>query len=495
MKKNEAKVVPRPPVVVILGHVDHGKSTLLDYIRKTNVTEKEVGGITQRIAAYEISHNDKKITFLDTPGHEAFSKIRERGGKIADIAVLVIAADDGVKPQTIEAIKVIKENNLPYLVAINKIDKPGAEPQKVINQLTAEEVYLEGFGGNVPYVEISAKTGQGVNALLDLIVLLAELNNLTTDLSKKAAGVVIESHLDPKRGIAATLLIKDGTLKKGEFIVAEEALASTRIMENFLGEQISEAKPSLPILITGFNVLPKPGSFFETFNTKKEAEEKVAQNKEKAKESKKEIPSLPTEVIIIPIIIKGDFFGSIEAIEKEIENLKSEGILLKIIDRSVGDVNENDIKLAAGSQAIIVGLGIKIKKPLALLAEKENITIGIFSIIYELIDWLKKEIEKRRPRKEVFETRGRARVLKIFSQTKGKQIIGGEVFEGEIAMGHLLKIIRRNNLVGDATIIKLEKNRVKAEKIPTGSQFGLMLESKFEVAPGDILEAQEKIIV
>ncbi|HXK35273.1 MAG TPA: GTP-binding protein, partial [Candidatus Paceibacterota bacterium] len=238
MKKNNEKVVIRPPVVVIMGHVDHGKSSLLDYIRKTNIVEKEVGGITQRVSAYEVARNSKKITFLDTPGHEAFTKLRARSGQSADIAVLIVAADDGVKPQTLEAIKVIQANNLPFIVAINKIDKPGSDPQKTINQLIEAGVYLEGFGGQVPHMEISAKSGQGVPELLELISIVAELANFTSNPAEPAKGVVIESHLDPKRGISATLIIKSGHLKKGMSIVAGNSMTGTRLIENFLGEAI-----------------------------------------------------------------------------------------------------------------------------------------------------------------------------------------------------------------------------------------------------------------
>jgi translation initiation factor IF-2 len=499
MKKENKKTMPRPPVVVIMGHVDHGKSSLLDYIRKTNVVAGEAGGITQRISAYEVSRGEKKITFLDTPGHEAFTRLRERSGRAADIAILIVAADDGVKPQTLEAIKVIGDNKLPFVVAINKIDKPGADPQKAINQLIEAGVYLEGFGGQVPYAKISAKSGENVPELLELISIVAELNNFTTEPLDPARGVVIESHLDPKRGISATLIVKNGRLTKGEFLVAGEALVGTRILENFLGETIKEAVASSPIVVTGWNVLPEPGTVFEIVKTKKEAEEKtVAQKNSKAKPKttarEKEVAE---EMKFIPVIVKGDFWGSIEALEKEIEKQKSDTATFKVISKSVGDVNENDIKLAGGAEerAIIAGLGVKIPKNMALLAEKENVVVGLFPIIYHLTEWLAKILEERRPRKEVLENRGKAKILKLFSQDKDRQVIGGEVFEGEIATNQVLKIIRRNNPVGEATILKLEKNRTKTSVVESGNQFGMLLESKIEVAPGDVLEAWEKKMV
>jgi len=496
MKKNNEKGVIRPPVVVIMGHVDHGKSSLLDYIRKTNIVEKEVGGITQRVSAYEVARNSKKITFLDTPGHEAFTKLRARSGQSADIAVLIVAADDGVKPQTLEAIKVIQANNLPFIVAINKIDKPGSDPQKTINQLIEAGVYLEGFGGQVPHMEISAKSGQGVPELLELISIVAELANFTSNPAEPAKGVVIESHLDPKRGISATLIIKSGHLKKGMSIVAGNSMTGTRLIENFLGEAIKEAEASAPIIITGFDTLPEPGTQFAAYSSKKEAEQKVAENKAKKTNVKEKEAIISEEIKIIPVILKGDFWGSIEAIEKELEKNKIEAVAFRIIGKSVGDVNENDIKSALGTKrAIIAGLGVKIPKGVALLAEKEHVTIGLFPIIYHLTDWLKKEIEERRPRKEIIETRGKAKILKLFSQDKDRQVIGGEVFEGEIASGQILKITRRGNVLGEGNIIKLEKNRARVSEILSGNQFGMLLESKIGVAAGDVLEGQEKKMV
>ena len=492
---NKLKVVSRPPVVVIMGHVDHGKSTLLDYIRKTNITEKEIGGITQRVAAYEVTHNGKKITFLDTPGHEAFSKLRARTGQSGDIAILIVAADDGVKPQTIEVLKVIQGNKMPFVVAINKTDKPGADTQRTINQLIENGVYLEGFGGDVPYAEISAKTGIGIEKLLELLSLVAEINNFTSNEGKETSGIIIESHMDPKRGISATLIPKNGILSKGEFILAGNVFASTRIMEDFLGKPINKAEASQPVVITGWSDLPEPGVIFQIVSSKKEAEEKALQNKPKAQQKARE-EITGEEIKNIPIIIKGDFWGSIEAVEKELEKLKTEMAVFRVVSRSVGDIGENDINLASGTEkAIIAGLGVKIPKAMALLAEKEHITVGLFPIIYHLTDWLKAQMEERRPRKEVLETRGKAKVLKLFSQVKDRQVIGGEVFEGEIATGQILKIIRRSNVLGEATIIKLEKNRAKTSVIESGNQFGMLIESKIEVASGDVLESQEKKMV
>src|SRR3989344_652145 len=353
-KNNEKKIMTRPPVVVIMGHIDHGKSTLLDYIRKTNVTESEVGGITQNISAYEVVHRDesgqdRKITFLDTPGHEAFSKMRERGAAVADIAILVVAADDGVKPQTIEAWKTIVESKTPCIVAINKIDKPGANVEKTKKELAENEIYLENYGGKVPCVEISAKVGTGIEDLLSLILILTEMENFLGNPNVDAAGFVIEANLDSKRGIQASLIIKEGSLKNGMTVVAEEAICSTRIIENFKGEIIKEATFSSPVRIFGFDKMPTVGGEFKSFKNKKEAEEYRVSWQEQKAQKKDSVPKISALAFkkegankeiskeiskkIIPIVLKADVSGSLEAIEKEIAKIKNEGAEFKIVGK------------------------------------------------------------------------------------------------------------------------------------------------------------------
>src|SRR3990167_2560484 len=355
----------RPPIVVVMGHIDHGKSTLLDYIRKADFTSKaaksephpiagrEAGGITQHIGAYEAEteHEGKKrkITFLDTPGHEAFSKMRTRGANVADIAVLVVAADDGVQPQTIEAHNTIKEANLPYIIAINKIDKPGADPEKLKTQLAENGIYIEGYGGTVPYAKISAKTGEGVPELLDVAIILADMENLLADAKQNAGGIVIESNMDPKRGISSTLLIKNGTLKKGMYVLAGKAMSPVRILENFLGRPIEEASFSSPVRITGFNELPVIGDEFKAYADKNEAEKALVHIKEtaqtKIKDSKQNIGE--ENKITIKIIIKTDAAGSLEALEKELTKLKDEEIAIELLKGGVGNINEDDARFSS----------------------------------------------------------------------------------------------------------------------------------------------------
>lgn len=488
----EKNLTERPPVVVVMGHIDHGKSTLLDYIRKTNVVDKEAGGITQHISAYEVIHKDehgveKKITFLDTPGHAAFSKMRERGALIADIAILIVSAEDGVKPQTIEAWKTITESKIPFLVAINKIDRPGADIEKTKMELAENEIYLENYGGTTPFATISAKTGEGIDNLLSLLLILSEMENFTGDHTEKASGQIIETNLDPKRGIEATLIIKNGTLKKGMTIAVENALCSTRIIQNFQGKMIEEATFSSPVRLIGFDKIPTIGAKFMAFEKKKEAEE-YAKNChdtkigcDKTEESGKKI---------LPIVLKADVWGSIEAIEKEISKIKSDNTEFRIIQKGVGPISENDVKAVASSKdAIIIGFNVKIDRSATELAEKREITVAFFEIIYKMTEWLEIEMENRRQKVETTEITGRAKILKTFSQTKEKQILGGKVLEGNILLNGNVKIMRRDFEIGNGKIVNLEAGKVKTSKVEEGSEFGMMIESKTEIAPGDVIES------
>ena len=490
----------RPPVVVVMGHIDHGKSTLLDYIRKTAIVESEAGGITQHISAYEVLHKDesgveKKITFLDTPGHEAFSKMRERGAQISDIAILVVSAEDGVKPQTIEAWKTINELGLPAIVAINKIDKPGANVEKTKMELAEHEIYLENYGGKIPVAEISAKIGTGVDTLLSLILILAEVENLTGNTNKDAEGYVIEVNLDPKRGIQASLVIKNGTLGKGMTVVVEDTVCSTRIMENFLGKVISEATFSSPIRIVGFDKMPRVGAPFVSFKKKGDAEEaaeswKENNNKnETGKKTSNPQNGNETGKKIIPIILKADVSGSIEAIEKEIAKITHETAEFKIVGKGVGPISESDIKkISSGEDTLVVGFKVKADKSAVEVAEQRGITISLFEIIYKLTEWLEVQMEERRPKVETTETTGRAKIIRAFSRTKERQIVGGKVLEGQMSLNGVVKIMRRDFEIGRGKIVNLEKSKVKVSEVMEGSEFGMMIESKIEIVEGDVLE-------
>lgn len=498
MEKNDKKqnTKERAPVVVIMGHIDHGKSTLLDYIRKTNVVEEEAGGITQRISAYEVSHKNengdsKKITFLDTPGHEAFSKMRQRGAKVADIAILVVSAEDGVKPQTIEAWKTIVESGLPAIVAINKIDKAGANIEKTKTELAENEIYLENYGGTIPFVEISAKEGTGIDGLLSLVLLLAEMENFSTTFDKNASGFVVEANLDPKRGIEATLLVKEGTLKSGMTVVVEDSMCSTRIMENFLGKMTKEALPSSPIRIVGFDKMPTVGASFESFEKKKEAEQSVKEWKVgKLNPDPKKETGVETNKKIIPIMLKADVAGSLEAIEKEIAKIKHDTAVFKIVAKGVGPITLSDIKsLSTEGDILIIGFNVSTDKSAKEEAERLGVIVSQFNIIYKMTEWLEEEMERLRPRVETVETKGRAKIIRAFSRTKERQIVGGKVIEGQINLNSVVKIMRREFEIGRGKIVNLEQNKSKTSVVTEGTEFGTMVESKVEIVAGDVLES------
>jgi translation initiation factor IF-2 len=488
------KVIERPPVVVVMGHVDHGKSTLLDYIRKSNVAEKEVGGITQRLGAYEVEVDKegkkKKITFLDTPGHEAFQSIRARGAKTADIAILVVSAEDGVKPQTVQALKTILAEEIPYIVAINKIDKDGADIERTKQSLAEHEVYVEGYGGNISVVNVSAKTGEGVPELLDMILLQAELEELTADINLPGSGIVVETNVDKKKGNTATLVITNGTVRSGEYLVAGTSLSPVRIFENFLGKSIKEATVSSPVRIIGWDTLPSVGETFTTVENKKEAEITVSERKLRLAENKnKPATTDQAGIAVLPLIIKASETGSLEAMLHEISKTKHESMVVKIVQQGIGDIGESDIKTAAGIPGVtIVGFGVGIDTSARALAENQKTHIERFDIIYKFSEWLADLIKERAPKKQVEKMTGRAKILKSFSRSKDKQVLGGRVEEGLVKTGEEVKILRRDNDIGRGKIKELQVQKEKTAEIVEGREFGMMIESKTEIVPGDKIE-------
>lgn len=508
-RAQDKNLITRPPIVVVMGHIDHGKTKLLDYIRKTNVIEKEAGGITQSIGAYEAQVSTKegesrRITFIDTPGHEAFSKMRSRGAKVADIAILVVAADDGVKPQTKEALSAIKEAGLPFVVVLNKIDKPDANAEKVKKELSENEIFIEEWGGKVPLVEISAKEGTNVEELLETLILIADLEDFRADPKQPAKGVVIESHRDPKRGNTATLVIRDGTLRLGSYIVAGNSFSPVRIFEDFLGHALSEASFSSPVLVVGFDILPEAGDDFRAVNNKKEAE-KLA--KEVGEKSKKEAPIKLSEsvgeseeeeikIITIPVIIKADTVGSLEVVKEEIKKFEKDDIIVKILKSDVGDINEDDMKTAISAKdPFVIGFAVGLEKNVAGIVETHNIEIKKFDIIYELVDWVKEMIEKRLPKQSKETVLGRARILKIFSKDGYKQVVGGVVLSGNIYEGKSFKLFRREKELKEGKILGLQHNKMKVKEVEKGKEFGSLVNAGVEIAPKDELEIFDKEVV
>jgi len=478
-----------------MGHIDHGKSTLLDYIRSSNVVDGEAGGITQHLSAYVVEHTTKegateKITFLDTPGHAAFQQMRLRGADVADIAILIVSAEDGVKPQTLEALESIKAANIPYIVAINKIDKPGADVPRTQSSLIENEIYIEGMGGDIPWGAISAKSGEGVSELLDLIVLSADLAELTGDTNAVATGSILEGHMDPKRGTTATLLINNGTLSSGSFVVSGNSYAPVRIMEDFAGKTIKEAGLSEPVGIVGFNEIPVVGSTFTTVANKKEAEKMIAENSNGQAVKSFENTNLP----IVPILIKADVLGTIDAIKHELEKFESDRIAIRVIDTAVGDVTANDVQdVSATENAIIVGFNVQVERAATDLAERLGVEIDTFSIIYELAEWLETALKNRTPKREEKQVTGKAKILVYFSTQKNIHVLGGRVEEGTLKLGQQVRIIRRDIEVGKGTLTNLQSMKKDVNDISDG-EFGMQIQTKDDLAPGDIIEAYEIVI-
>ncbi|MEA2112826.1 MAG: translation initiation factor IF-2 [Patescibacteria group bacterium] len=500
-KKKTAKSVieERSPVIVVMGHIDHGKSTLLDFIRKTNVVEGEAGSITQHISAYEVAYekskgDKKKITFIDTPGHAAFCSVRSTGACIADIAILIVSAEDGVKPQMLEAYKDIKEAQIPFVIAINKIDKPNANVEKVKQELIENEIFLEGLGGDVPFTPISATTGQGVPELLETIFLVAEMEELKGDRNSMASGFVLESKMDTQKGTEIVVVVKNGTLKKGNFILINDKISPVRRLESFSGKLIDEATFSSPIRLIGVSGVPEAGTAFMTFASKKEAEAAAEEQK------KEEVVNQPVvqekisadedEKTKISIIIKADVFGSIDAIQQEIQKVGHERAIVQVISTGVGDVSENDVKITGKTgNALIIGFNVKASQHVKDLAERQNVKVVVVDVIYKLTEWLEENINNLVPKIKVEEGTGLAKIIRIFSKTKTDQIVGGKVKEGKLTLSSSVKILRRDFEIGKGVITNIQSQKIQTKEVNEGDEFGMNVRSKVDIAEGDVLEA------
>jgi len=490
--KNETNF-KRPPVVVVLGHVDHGKTTLIDYIRKTKVAEKETGGITQHIGAYQAEHNGKTITFLDTPGHEAFSAIRSRGAKIADIAILVVAADEGVKPQTKEAIRHIQEAKIPFIVALNKTDKPQTNPAMAKQQLAEEGVLFEEWGGQIPVLEISAKTGKNVDELLELVLLTAELENLESNPAKKAEGVVIESHLDKKRGYLASLIIQDGTLRVGEYAVSGRNSAKIKMMEDFLGKTIKEAGPSKPALTLGWSQSVDVGEKFQVVETREEAEKLVNQAPAaKAPIFVKESGPQKENKKNLNLVFKADTQSSLEAINEAIKNITSEEVAFNVLGYGIGNINDNDVKTVGPTHGAVYGFYVETENSVSRLAEKEKVRIKTFEIIYELVEELRKDLSELLEPEIKRTVLGKIRVLKLFKKGANNQIVGGKVIWGLVRRGASIDVLRNDAKIVSGRLGQLQHNKVDADEVKEGLEAGIKFEGPAEIQEGDTLEIYEE---
>lgn len=482
------KIQKRPPVVAILGHVDHGKSSLLEAIKDFKITDKESGGITQHVGAYTIEQDNEKITFIDTPGHEAFSAMRSRGAKVADIGILVIAADEGVKKQTIEAINHLRDAKIPFLVALNKMDKNEANPEKVKKQLTAEEVVVESYGGDIPCVEISALKRERIDELLEMVLLLAEIEEITADYGKKAEGVVIETNINAKEGVSAILLVQEGILEKGNIIGTDCCYGTIKEMKNFQGEKIEKALPATPVKISGLKMNPHVGENFQVFETQNEA--KKAQIHEKGVVDFQVLKSSKEKTL--NLIIKADVLGSLEAIKNMLQTLPQQKVGINVVSAGIGDITESDVDLAKTFKGVILAYRVSVGKTAKDLIDQNGIKFLAHDIIYNLIENVREEMVKLLQPEINEEEKGRIKVLAIFKTDKKRQIIGGKVIEGEVEQGTEVKVIRDNEEIGGGRLINLQKAEKNVKKVPTNEKFGMLFEGSSKIQEDDLLIVYKK---
>lgn len=499
-KKTLSKdAVNRPPVVAVMGHVDHGKTSILDAIRGSNVVKKESGGITQHISAYQVEHSNKLITFLDTPGHEAFTSIRKHGAELTDIAIIVVAADDGVKPQTIEAIHFAKDAKNKIIVAINKIDKEEADVNKVKQELVKQELVPEEWGGDTIVCEVSAKNNTGIDNLLDMILLVADIEELKADINVPASGLVIEAHLEKGKGPVAKLLVQSGILKNNNYILVGKTYGKIKTLKNDLGQDIEFAYPSSPVEISGLKDLPEFGDSFEVYENEKNIKEKINnQEKESINSSNSivtggdliKIINRKNNISELNVIIKADVKGSLISIVDSLKKLDNDEVAIKFVGQGIGNIAENDIYLASSSNAIIYGFNIMTPKSTTLLAKRNNVKIRTYNIIYELIDDIKDELSKLLS-PEIKETKVATLIVKgVFKTLKNETICGGEVMNGKIVVPLKARIYREDKLVYEADLVGLKKGESVSKEVVEGEMCGLSLRSnnKMDIHEEDKIE-------
>lgn len=501
IEEKEEDLVERAPVITIMGHVDHGKTTLLDTIRKTNVASGEAGGITQAIGAYQINYNGKRLTFIDTPGHAAFTEMRARGASITDIVIIIVAADDGVMPQTKEAIDHAKAANVPIIVAVNKMDKPDANPERVLTEMAQNGITPEQWGGDVMFVNISAKTGMGIDDLLERILLISEIQELKANPNRYAKGTVIEAKMDKNLGVVATLLIQNGTLRLGDNIVVGNAHGRVRTLKNDRGENLVEADPSMPVTITGLNESPSAGDKFMVFENEKKARSIAEQRKVNEKiKNNKTTTSVSLDDLFsrinsgckeINVVLKADVKGSEEAVKNSLLKIDVEGVKINIIRSGIGTVTESDIVLAAASNALIIGFNIRPNNKTMEYAKEKNVDIRLYNIIYKVVeemeDAMKGELDPEYEEKVI----GSAEVRKLFKFSKVGTIAGSYVTDGIIKRDAKARIIRDGVIVYDGNINSIAREKDQVKEVKQGLECGITIENFNDIKENDIIEAYE----
>lgn len=495
----EEDLVPRDPVVVVMGHVDHGKTSLLDAIRKTKVTEGEAGGITQHIGAYRVAVDGKPITFLDTPGHAAFTSMRARGAQVTDIAILVVAADDGVMPQTIEAINHAKAAGVPIIVAVNKMDKPAANPDRVLQQLTEYEIIPEEWGGDTIVCNISAKFGQGIENLLEMVLLTAEVADLKANPNRRAHGTVIEAKLDKGRGPVATLLVQNGTLHAGDTVIAGTAVGRVRAMTNDDGKKIQDAGPSVPVEIIGLAEVPGAGDIFDAVDDEKMARELVEQRKDKEKEERNKLFHKVTldnlfdsiqqgEMKELNIIVKADVQGSVEAIRASLEKLSNEEVRVKVIHGAVGAINESDVMLASASGAIIVGFNVRPDRTATDSAAQQGVDMRMYRVIYDAIEEMEQAMKGMLEPKYKEVVLGHAEVRQVFKITGAGAVAGCYVQDGKIQRNAEVRVVRDGIVFHEGHLNTLKRFKDDVKEVASGYECGMSIENYNDIKEQDIIE-------
>jgi len=497
----DEELADRPPVVTIMGHVDHGKTSLLDAIRETEVAAGEAGGITQHIGAYQVHHDEKTITFLDTPGHAAFTAMRARGAKVTDIAVVVVAADDGVMPQTKEAIDHARAADVPILIAVNKIDKEGAQPDRVRNELAADGLTPEDWGGDTVYVDVSAKTREGLDKLLEMILLVTELEELGANPDAPASGTVVESQLDPGRGPVVTILVQRGTLKVGDSLVAGPQWGRVRAMHDFTGQRVQSAGPGMPVEVLGFDGVCDAGEFVHAVENdrraRQEAQERANRLKTEAlarrqarKVSLEEVFSRVQEGDIkeLNIVLKADVAGSLEALQDEIAKVPQEQVAINIIHSQTGGINESDVMLASASEAIIIGFNVRPLADARRAAEREGVDVRTYSVIYKITEELRNAMEGMLEAVEVEEILGEAEIKQTFKASKVGRIAGCIVSEGKVNRDASVRLIREGTVIWDGKLGSLRRFKDNVQEVEEGQECGVVLDGYADVKEGDVLE-------
>jgi translation initiation factor IF-2 len=498
-EEKSANLQSRPPVVTIMGHVDHGKTRLLDAIRQTNVMDSEAGGITQHIGAYQVEIDGKKVTFLDTPGHEAFTAMRARGAQVTDVAVLVVAADDGVMPQTLEAMNHAKAAGVPIVVAINKIDKPEANPDLVKQQLAKNGLMVEDWGGDTIAVPVSAKAKQGISDLLETILLVAEMEDLKANPSKAATGVVVEAEMDKTRGPLATVLVQNGTLKPGDMVVAGNTFGKVKAMFNDKGKQVRKAEPATPAAVLGLNEVPAVGDAFNVVADEAQARAILARRQaQKASEVKGlRLDSFFDDVAAgkvkeLVIILKTDVQGSIEPIRNSLERLSTPEVQLKIIHSSTGNITEGDVMLALASGGLIIGFNTNVDVGARRLADAKGVDIRVYDVIYTLIDEVGKALKGMLEPTIVEVVEGRAEVRQVFAAGKNTKVAGCYVTDGKISRNLPVRVIRKGKVLADTTVTSMRRFKDDAKEVATGFECGVGLKDFNDFQAADVLEFYQK---